>query len=272
MRNKKLVGTVAFSAALAGGAVFGALFGTPTLSLAQEADAEAPTGSEDGATAEPERTRPAKGHGELATAAEVLGMTAEELRAELESGKSIADVAAEKGVDKQKVIDALVAEATAKLDARKAEIPTRVAEMVERDGLPRGPGGPGGPGGHRGPGGPGHHRQHVMINSIDDAATALGISRLELREALESGKSIAQIAEEKGVDLAKVKAAMVADATARIDAAVADGKLTAEQAATMKEKLAARIDAMVTKQGLPAKGERHAPPAEGDGEAATTSA
>ena len=46
----------------------------------------------------------------LAVAAEVLGMSEEDLLAELQDGKSIADVAAEQGVDPQTIADAYVAQ------------------------------------------------------------------------------------------------------------------------------------------------------------------
>lgn len=86
----------------------------------------------------------------LAAAAEVLGITADELRTALEGGRSIADVAAERGVEKQAVVDALVAAATERIDAeladgrltqaqadeRKAELVERVTAQVERAGLP----------------------------------------------------------------------------------------------------------------------------------------
>ena len=55
----------------------------------------------------------------LEAAATALGITADELRTELQSGKSIADVATAKGVNVQTVIDALVAEAK-----------TRITDMV----------------------------------------------------------------------------------------------------------------------------------------------
>jgi hypothetical protein len=55
----------------------------------------------------------------LDAAATALGMTNDELRTELQAGKTIADVATAKGVDVQKVIDALVAEAK-----------TRITDMV----------------------------------------------------------------------------------------------------------------------------------------------
>lgn len=54
----------------------------------------------------------------LATAASVIGVTADELKTAVQSGQSIADVATANGVDPQSVIDALVAEATANLTQR----------------------------------------------------------------------------------------------------------------------------------------------------------
>jgi hypothetical protein len=52
------------------------------------------------------------------TAASVIGVTAEELKAALQNGSSIAEVATANGVDPQTVIDALVADATANLTQR----------------------------------------------------------------------------------------------------------------------------------------------------------
>lgn len=249
MPTKKLAGAAAFTAALAAGGAAGALFGTPVLTGAQES--ESPDSATDTTTSGPMREHRGAGKAEhVTTAAEVLGMTAEELRAELQAGKSIADVAAEKGVDKQKVIDALVAAASARIDEMKAQLPDRMADLVERDGPV---GRPGGPGHHRG--GPGRG----IVNSVDDASTALGISVQELRDELAAGKSIATIASEKGKNLDEVKAAMIADATERIDRAVADGAITEERAAEMKANLAEKIDLLVQREGFPRHGHRGGP-------------
>jgi uncharacterized protein (DUF433 family) len=262
MPTKKLAGAAAFTAALAAGGAAGALFGTPVLTGAQES--ESPDSTTDTAPAGPMREHRGGGKAEhVTTAAEVLGMTAEELRAELQAGKSIADVAAEKGVDKQKVIDALVAAASARIDEMKAQLPDRMADLVERDGPV---GRPGGAGHHRGPG-PGRG----IVNSVDDAATALGISVQELRDELAAGKSIATIASEKGKNLDEVKAAMIADATERIDRAVTDGAITEERAAEMKANLAEKIDLLVQREGFPRLGHRggHGPGPQAD-DASTT--
>jgi hypothetical protein len=66
-------------------------------------------------------------------------MTPAELKTELEAGKSIADVADEKGVDQQVVVDAIVADGTERLEQAIEELPTRAAEVVEREGLPEHP-------------------------------------------------------------------------------------------------------------------------------------
>ncbi len=59
----------------------------------------------------------------LETAATALGITADELKTELEAGKTVAEVATANGVDVQTVIDALVAE-------RTADITQRVTDFV----------------------------------------------------------------------------------------------------------------------------------------------
>ncbi len=63
------------------------------------------------------------GGGGIDAAATALGITTDELKTELVAGKTISDVATEKGVDVQTVIDAIVAEQT-------ASITQRVTDMV----------------------------------------------------------------------------------------------------------------------------------------------
>jgi hypothetical protein len=80
----------------------------------------------------------------LDAAATALGVTVGELRTELVDGSTIADIAAERGVDVQAVIDAMVAEASARLgdrvtagtltqeeaDAKLTELTTRITDVV----------------------------------------------------------------------------------------------------------------------------------------------
>ena len=99
--------------------------------------------------------------------ASTIGITVEQLRTELGTDKSVADVAKAHGVDVQKVIDALVADATAHIDqavtdghltaaqaaTEKATLVDRITKRVNTAGFPgRGPDGPGGRGGRGGHG------------------------------------------------------------------------------------------------------------------------
>jgi len=82
----------------------------------------------------------------------------------------------------------------------------------------------------------------------------LGITETELKTELEAGKSISDVAKAKNIDLATVKAALLAEAKAHIDAEVAAGKHTAAEGATKLAEVTTRIDAMLTTAGLPARG------------------
>ena len=86
------------------------------------------------------------------------------------------------------------------------------------------------------------------------AATALGVTEAELRTELEAGKSIAQVAEAKNVNLQVVIDALVADHKAHIAQHVTEGKLTQAQADEKLAEVETRVTDMVNKTGLPMKG------------------
>lgn len=114
----------------------------------------------------------------------------------------------------------------------------RAKEAIE-SGEGRGFFGPGGGRGHHGGFG---HRGGMGLSA---AADYLGVTAEELRDELHEGKSLATIAGEKGKSVDGLKAAMLKDATAKLDEAVAAGRITAEQKATMLERLAEKIDRIV---------------------------
>jgi hypothetical protein len=147
MPSKKLIGAVAFTAALGGGGLAGALLGGPSISGAQEGDTTSTTVTVDDG--------PRFGHGpfDLSVAADAIGISEDDLRTALEGGQTIAQVAEANGVDRQAVIDAMVAAATeridqavtdgridqARADEDKAELPDRIAALVDGQ-LPDRPG------------------------------------------------------------------------------------------------------------------------------------
>lgn len=71
-------------------------------------------------------------------------------------------------------------------------------------------------------------------SSFDLVAEKLGMTPTELFEALHSGKTLSEIATEKGVDLATIETALqasrVTDMKARLAQAVTDGTMTQEEA------------------------------------------
>jgi len=80
---------------------------------------------------------------------------------------------------------------------------------------------------------------------IDAAATALGMTEDELRTELQDGSTIAQVAEEKGVDLTTVTDAMLAAEKEHLAADVTAGKITQAQADERLAGAADRITARV---------------------------
>lgn len=173
-----------------------------------------------------------EGHAELA---EALGMTAEELQTAIQSGQTLEEIAAEKGVDLQAFALAEAKEHLAQAvtdgkltqeeaDAKLAEIQT----AIENSEFP----------GKRG-GGFGMHGQRGERDG--DLAEALGMTQEELRTAIQNGQTVEEVAAEKGFDLdafqAEKQAERLAEAQERLAQAVEEGKLTQEQADQILEQM-----------------------------------
>jgi hypothetical protein len=128
------------------------------------------------------------------------------------------------------VLDGLVADGTidqGQADKISEAFTAKAQELREQFGK-----GGGGLHGHRGEG-------------LGAAATALGMDAQELKDALKGGQTLAQVAESKGVDVQVVIDALVAEATARIDAALAAGRIDAARADELKSNLTDRITTRV---------------------------
>jgi hypothetical protein len=87
-------------------------------------------------------------------------------------------------------------------------------------------------------GGPGMFA--MGTSAFDAVAQKLGMTTQDLMTELRGGKTLADVAGEKKVSTDDLKAAMVAAVNAQIDKAVADGKLTKDQA----DKIKAQVDKM----------------------------
>jgi hypothetical protein len=185
-----------------------------------------------------------RGHGDdLDAAATYLGLTAAQLRTQLESGKTLAQIAnatsgksaagliaALVAAEKQELADAVTSGklTQAQADAITADLQQRFTDLVNGT-LPKG--------------GPGFG---FHVAGLDAAATYLGLTEDQLRTQLESGKTLAQIANAtSGKSASGLVAALVADAKKDIAAAVSSGKLTQAQADSITADLQQRITDLV---------------------------
>lgn len=94
-------------------------------------------------------------------------------------------------------------------------------------------------------GGPHHHGGAVLAMKLEAAAEYLGLTNAELRERLEDGQSLAEIARAEDKSVEGLKQALLDDAKTRLDEAVEDEELTRERANEMLERLRERIDDFV---------------------------
>ena len=115
--------------------------------------------------------------------------------------------------------------------------------------------------------GGGHHGGGM---DLDAAATALGLTPDELRTALEpDGTTLAQVAEDEGVAVDDLVAALVQAQEERIAAAVEDGRLTQDEAderlADLEERVTERVnsEAPVRGEGRGPRGDDSAPESAG---------
>jgi polyhydroxyalkanoate synthesis regulator phasin len=83
------------------------------------------------------------------------------------------------------------------------------------------------------------------------AETVLNMEREELLDELRDGKTMAEVAEEQGMPVEEFTAAMLAQVRQELDASVAEGELTEEQADAIFERVEENIDRIVNAQAGP---------------------
>ncbi|WP_312114478.1 hypothetical protein [Brevibacillus reuszeri] len=175
----------------------------------------------------------------------LLKLNADGLKEALKADKSLAAVAQAQGVSTDDMVALLVKEQEAKLaeavkagkltqeqaDKMNENATDRVKAMVEGTHQGRGPGKGMGFG--------------FGIDKNEELLSLLNLDAAKLQEALKSGKSLATIAKEQGVDVEDVVATLVKQHEAQVKEAVAAGKLTQEQADERNEKLTEMVQKMV---------------------------
>lgn len=178
--------------------------------------------------------------------ADVLGMTVDELRDEIRSGKTIQELFEEKGLDYDEIAAQWLADHQACLDEAVAEgelseeqaalLQERFEERVEEGFL--------------------FNQMQQFGNAmrsymnfraeklwegghglVGQILESLGITFDELQERIQGGESVEDLAEEAGIDLQAMHEERIAQQLERVDQAVEDGKITEEQADRIRERL-----------------------------------
>ena len=198
----------------------------------------------------------------LATAADYLGMEAADVREALRDGKSLADLARDKGKSveglKNALLDAVREDAdqavedgllTKEQADRLAEKLSAAVDEIVETGPPLLKFGFGGPALEYGPVGPA--KPGILpggppgADLIGTAVEYLGMDAAEVREALRDGTSLADLAREKGKSLEGLKNALRDAIRKDADRAVEDGVLTSEQADRLVDKFGNAVDKFV---------------------------
>lgn len=236
------------AALVVGGVTVGSFVAPLNLVSAQEADTDSTEADTDTDTdGDHTHRRYGRSFGAKAEVLEeTIGLSAEEIRDAMAEGSTLAEVAETQGVSEDALITALVDAATERIDQavadgdldadeaeeRKAGLEERISEMVNRE-----PGENFGERGRRG-----HRGAGMLRGGLDAVEETLGLTAEEIKAGFDEGKSLADLAAEQGISADELADALVAQATERLDAAVADGKIDEDRAASAAEQLEERID------------------------------
>ena len=178
------------------------------------------------------------------SAATYIGVTVDQLRQELKSGKSLAGVAVAHGKTQAGLEAAIVADAKTHLDAtvasgkltadREAQILAKLQANVSKVVTATGP-----------PAGTKQKGKHAIRAAVKTAATYVGVTVEQIRTQLQAGKSLAEIATAQGKSVDGLKAVIVTDAKAAIATLVSSGKITAERGQQYLDQIQKNIDKIV---------------------------
>jgi hypothetical protein len=181
---------------------------------------------------------------QLAPAASYLGVAPAQLESDLASGKTLAQVAdATSGKSAAGLIEALVAERRQKLALAAANVTKRVTAEVNRVGVPATRAGDS----RALKKGVAPRRDGQRLFAAPTrlgfvAASYLGVSAAQLQSDLKSGQTLAEVADAtSGKSAAGLIQSLGAARQARINAAVASGKLAASKASAIDSKLMRRM-------------------------------
>ncbi|REE89091.1 hypothetical protein A8990_107189 [Paenibacillus taihuensis] len=199
-----------------------------------------------------QKARQDAGDYNLLAAFTLLGIDKAEFAKQVQAGKSFADIAKDHGVTRQQLIDALVSDINAKIDALKAKgtitaqqatqkkqaVLKEVGDFVDhtqtmfakKESMAAAEG----------------KDKGINVDSYVIATTKLGLDKAGFQQAVEDGKSLADIAKEKGIELQPLIDAQTAEIVKAIQSKLGDKTLTAEEQENVKKKASMEAERIFT--------------------------
>jgi len=178
--------------------------------------------------------------------AKILGIDETELNKELKSGQTLAQIATSKGIDVNTLIQQIENAFNTNIDQKVAEgkltsdqatkmkenFVNKATAMVNKTYKAS------------------QHKTRGSNGVIQQIQTILWVDAATLKQDLASGKTIAQIAQDKGIATNDLVSQIQTALEANIDKAVTDNKISSESATKMKNNLTNRIQNIVNRQHL----------------------
>ena len=177
-------------------------------------------------------------------AATAIGVSEQTLQSDLQSGKSIAQVATANGKTAQDVITALVGDETTAIDnlvssgritsSQASKITANLTQMVTAfvdQARPTTVPGIGGGTGEQ--------------SALQAAATTIGVTASTLQSDLAAGETIASVAQAHSVSVSSVVGAVTTAVDSQINALESSGRITSAEASTLTSEVQSRITAWV---------------------------
>lgn len=164
---------------------------------------------------------------------DLLKLDQAEVAEKLKAGSSLAEIAEEQGVSRDSLKAAMTDAFNKQLEQRKSDYAANLDKLIDSD-LNA------------------FHGKSRLGGKIDltEVGKVLGLSADELKSSLSDGKSLADVAKEKGVDAQKVIDAITTSLKNEINQAVKDGKLTQEEADKRLANVAASAEKIVNGEGF----------------------
>lgn len=213
------------------GTIIAGVVGAAGVAMAQET----PTPDSQAAPADNFEVRPWAKLAGMAAVIKASGLDRQVFIDGFANGQTVAEVLVAHGLDPESIKAEILANVEAGLDALMDSSP----DLSDR------------------PHAPGRHFP-LMAAGIETLADLLNLTEDEVKEALRSGDTIAEIAEAQGVDVQTVIDGLVAAAEEKLAEAVENGRITQEQADEIGANLEERITSFVNEGGpLGPRGHRH---------------